>query len=276
MVYYENSTTHVATHVMGMLSEMANSKKPLIWMTKNIDQRRYDESSTIDFGADIFNVCIFDNISNSQAYMLLHNMYGMDPRFKTVFLCSQNVDDNGIREFFKMVWRNNVLNGALMMWNGSMRIYTHAPFQQNFLVKVFESQLPCTGDADTTQQRFVDLPRNVSRILFAHADLNLYNNTYKVFMKEDPPKVFRVPNRFRNSSRFYFSGRDGRGAFIAMRILRSHWLYHTVPTHYNLINFREETNASRAVDLWGKRVPPDNATVPNLVQMNFTQNFTLA
>lgn len=270
VVFYENSTAYVAMSVIEMLSK-SHCKTDSIWMTLNVDHNN-GINYLPNIGRDIFNICIFENVSNIIKHGKIHDKFDYDPSFKNIYLSSKHADDLEIIDFFKHLWKENVLNGGLILWNGIFKIYTYSPFQRKFCVQLFERAMVGEG------LLLSHLPANVLNALFRHDDTNLGNTSYKVFMKEDPPKIFRVPNRFRNSSQFYFSGRDGRAAFIAQRILHSYWLYRTIPVHYNLINFKERKNdaSGKPVDLWGRPVPPDNAPVPNLDILNFTDKSILA
>lgn len=271
IIYHENRTALVTSHVIKALDEMA-SKGDIncTCILYNLNEAiAVNDAHSDQFGNNFLTITILNSIAEIELVDRLFDHYAMDPRFKHIFICTINAyDDTEIVSFFQNIWRRNTLNAALIFWNDSVQIYTHLPYERRFLIKAFDqNELMIQNGVKRPA-----LPRNIIDILFEHKDENLGNTSFKLLLKADVLKVITVPGRFRTGSKYYYFGRDGIIARVIEQHLNANWHYQATQYLFPILKFPYiySNNSMVPRDLEGKVVPPDDAVKPNVNLLNFT------
>lgn len=250
VIYYEGQTSFIATYILLAMQHLPNYSNSSVWLMYNLDENFPSvelNSTEIQTGNDLLTITFIDSIANgTETLVNFFNTFSIDPRFDHIFVVTKLVDEPQIVEFFEFIWKKLILNAALVCWSDRIRIYTHRPYEKRFLMPIFETDMKDNG---------TPLPHNLFDIIFKHNADNLNDTAFKVFVMEDPPKVFRIPARLRIGHDFYFGGRDGRVAREAERLLHARWKYRAPLANFRLYEF-DELNTT-AEDVWGNRVPSD-------------------
>lgn len=268
VIYYEGNADFVASMVIQEISFV--DQRQLVWAIRNLDSwNGVSRQTDISFGNDILNIFICKNIISNSTIRRIYGELKISPRFYNMFLSLHTATDDGITSFFKRIWRHHVLNAALIFWKDVFRIYKHLPFEHKFQIKVF--------DSSSEKNQSHHLPPNIFEILFKHNDDHLGNTTFKVFVKENPPKIVTVPGRFRVGSKFYFIGSDGLFARDAEKKLVGHWRYISLPRRFRFVKFRDICSNDSIVprDAIGNIIPPDDAPDEDVYVLNFTRKFKI-
>lgn len=229
--YYENTTSYAASKIIKRFGD--TNMGYYGYLLINIDQDEIRPFLANDIGSEFLNVYIFDTIADGH-YKQLNRKYFFDPRFHNIYLSKHLAMENEIEEFFRSIFMNSVVNAGLIFWYKVFQIYTNFPYESAFYRKVFES-----NDTEIT------MPSTIFDLLFLHNVDNLGNTSFCVLLVVDPPKVIRIPDRFRLERPYHFGGRDGIVSVIMSNALNSHWQYRTINKTFGIFHFRDsaETEA---------------------------------
>lgn len=247
MIYYENRTTFDASAIIKMISQ-SNTRYSAAYVAINIDHLKTDfkfQQFEENLGSDFFNIFVYDNIVDEKPVNLNETIY-FQSQSNTIFLCNQAATGTQIANFFQNIWNKSVLNAALILWHRQIKIYTHFPYQNNFLVKLFE----------TSTDEYRPLPTNFYRKLFGDKASNLNNVSFNTFSGSDPPKMFRIPGRFRIGKTYHIGGRDGFIANLAEKVLNACWIYRSIFKLFAVIDFKYNHSGfvDDPYDVWGEQI----------------------
>lgn len=239
IVYYDNQTSLLASAVIGEIVE----KHTTAYLAFNLDQKLMVSGTDDTIGGELVNICIYNNIADGK-YLQLANVY-FDARYTNVFMSTQSATDAEITDFFETIWTNCVLNAVLIFWWQQITIYTFFPYQRVFRVKILEWN--GTGEPEA-------LPKGLAAAILRPKNFYLSNRTFEVYTGSDPPKVNRVPGRFRIGPDYHFGGRDGFTAMIVERTLKGHFHYRTVARLFGLVDFFYNVSGQvdDPLDRWGR------------------------
>lgn len=269
MIYYENKTANVVASAVIQMIAQSNARYSAAYVAINIDNinSNFDfEQFETNIGSDFFNIFIYDSIVDENRNNLNETIY-FDSRYNTIFLSTQPAADSEIADFFQGAWNKSVLNAALIFWRDNIQIYTHYPYQKKFLVKLFE----------TAGNETKPLPTNFHRKLFGSKASNLNNATLNTYTGSDPPKMFRIPARFRIGESFHVGGRDGFIANLAEKVIHGYWIYRSILKLFGVIDFKYNASGylDDPYDTWGRPILSfsNEAKTPKLKIFNISTNF---
>lgn len=226
--YYENRTAFIASK---MIKQFDNKSNYYEYFTINVDVSQTKTIAPGDFGGELFNICVFDNIIDDH-YKRMHQSYFFDPRYYNLYLSKNLATEPEINRFFRSIFRDSVVNAGLIFWYNTFQIYTHFPYANIFHRKVFESASIHTK---------TEMPEMMFELLFGHNVDNLGNTSFCVLVITDPPKLTRLPGRLRSDDeqKYHFGGRDGHVALLMENTLGSHWQYRTISKTFGIVNFNK-------------------------------------
>lgn len=260
IVYYEDSCAILTAEIFKAIDRMnqKNRTRQYVWLSTRIKNNHISNYSHIYLGGQIFSIFLIENISVIE---WCNENFKFNVDSKHLFLAEKNATSFEIASFFKNIWSHSALNAAVWFWMNETQIYTFLPFQGDFLNKIFH------GIHDNQS-----LPHNIHDKLFKYKDDHLGHTTFEAFILEDTPKSFRTPGRFRLGSTFYFHGRDGLMARALECALHTRWHYRAVRAFITLVDFPMQNGSN--VDMVGETIPPDNATINNVLFLNVMRNFS--
>lgn len=270
IIYHENRTAVVASTVLEMMEEMGRAGDryfTCILYNLNVAIALSNDQSE-QIGNDLLTITVLHSAVEVDHMDRFYDHFQMDPRFKHIFISTIGAKDMEIVEFFRRIWQRYILNAALIFWSDGVQIYTHLPYERNFLIKVFDEHELTMGNGVMGTK----LPANISDRLFEHKDDNLGNTSFKLLLKADVLKVITVPGRFRIGSKYYYFGRDGIIARVMEKYLNANWQYQATQYLFPILKF-PYINANNSIvprDLDGNIVPADDAVKPNVNLLNFT------
>lgn len=263
--YYEDRTAFIVTFILQLLKSLSHIPNCCLWFMHNLDENfTYSNQSAQDRGKNLLTITVLENVIPTQpALQRLFDVFQVDPRFNHIFVVTKIAGSDVIADFFREIWKHWILNAALISWTNGVRIYSSRPYEQRFLIPAFEQVAPRSP-----------MPTDLFDTIFNHNADNLANTTIKVFVMEDPPKIYRIPARLRFGDAFYFGGRDGRVAREMEKALNARWQYVSPPANFHLFEFPDYNHSS--VDVWGHQVPSDYEQMRDIVEPDTSRGQSLA
>lgn len=262
IVYFDNRTSLLASAVMNEIADRHN----VAYLMFNLDQPLLVSPTDDNIGGELLNICIYENIVDGTHHRLSSVFF--DARYTNVFLSSNSASNDDIIAFFKAMWQNYVLNGMLIFWWQNITIYTHFPYQRVFMVKVLEWD---------GVGRPIELPRGIAKAILRPKLIYMGNTTIDVYVGSDPPKMHRVPGRYRIGPEFHFGGRDGFVAMLIEQMLHGHWHYRTVLRRFGVVDFVYNMSGlvDDPMDMWNRPMTTVVAESNNskLTMYNISSNF---